>query len=377
MERGMPRVLLMADYSNFHATLAKGLRKLGCDVTVMSDGSLFMATDRDIDISRRGGKLGGLALAARLYGPLHGKMRGYDIVSFRDPAFLDLKPRRIGWFMKRLMRDNSACFLSYLSMDLPFMDMLESADSPLRYSEWFVDGKPNRLRVEDAPQWDGWHAPEMRRINDLLYANIRGTVTALYEYHLSAQRVLPEEKIAYGGIPIDVDSIVPVNPGRPGRVRIFLGRDNRRKLQKGSDMLEEAAKAVVGRHPDKAELIILENRPRDEYMRIMRSCHVLLDQIYSYTPATMALEGMASGLTAVTGGEPEYYDFIGEKENFPIVNAPIELEPLEKAIEEIVTHPELLEENSRKSRAFVEKHNALDTVARRTLDFWMKNIQQP
>lgn len=377
MEKGMPRILLMADYSNFHATLAKGLRRLGCDVTVMSDGSLFMSTDRDVDISRGPSKLGGLALAAKLYGPLHSKMRGYDIVSFRDPAFLDLKPHRIEWFMKRLFRENAACFLSYMSMDLPFMDMLESSDSPLRYSEWFVNGKPNRLRTLEAHQWDGWHTLEMRRINNLLYGHIRGAVTALYEYHLSARRILSEDKIAYAGIPIDVTSIEPVNPGLPDKVRIFLGRDNRRKLQKGSDLLEEAAKKVVARHSDKAELIILENRSHQEYMEIMRSCHLLLDQIYSYTPATMALEGMASGLTAVTGGEPEFYEFIGEKENFPIINAPIELEPLEKAIEDVVIHPERLEENSRKSRAFVEKHNALDIVARRFLDFWMKNLPNP
>lgn len=377
MEKGKPRILLMADYSNFHATLAKGLRRLGCDVTVMSDGSFFMSTERDVDITRRPGKLGGLALTARLYGPLHSKMKGYDIVSFRDPAFLDLKPSRIGWFMQRLFRDNTACFLSYLSMDLPFMDMLESSDCPLRYSEWFVEGKPNRLRIQEASQWEGWHASKMRRINDLLYSNIRGAVTALYEYHLSAERVLPKEKVAYAGIPIDVDAITPVSPGVPEKVRIFLGRDNRRKLQKGSDLLEEAARNVVARHPGKAELIILENRPRNEYMEIMRSCHLLLDQIYSYTPATMALEGMASGLTAVTGGEPEYYEFIGEKENFPIVNAPIDLEALEKAIEKVVLHPGRLEENSRKSRAFVERHNALDTVARRFLNFWMKNLSNP
>lgn len=371
-----PRVLLMADYSNYHATLAMGLRRLGCDVTVVSDGSFFMATERDIDITRRKGKLGGLALTAKLYGPLHSRLKGYDIVSLRDPAFLDLKPGRIEWFLRRLVRDNRACFLSYLTTDLPFLDMLEAEDCPLDYSEWFVKGVPNRLRVEDAHQWEGWHRDDMRSLNNCLYENISGAVTALYEYHLSARRVLPEEKIAYGGIPIDVDSIEPVNPGRPDKVRIFLGRDNRRKLQKGSDLLEEAAKNAVARHPGKAELVILENKPRHEYMETMRSCHILLDQIYSYTPATMALEGMASGLTAVTGAEPEFYEFIGEKENFPIVNAPIELEPIEKTIEGLITDVSRLEENSRKSREFVVKHNHVDLVARRFLDFWLKNLPE-
>lgn len=375
MEEGKkPTILLVADYSNFHATLAKGLRKLGCDVTLVSDGSTFMECQRDIDISRRfTSKAGGLLHAANLYLTMERHMRNYDVVSFRDPAFLDLKPERIKWFFHQICNRNKACFLSYISTDLAFLDMLEAPDSPLRYSEWFVDGKPNRLRVKDGRQWDGWHAPEMTKLNREFYSRIKGTVTALYEYQVSAERVFPADKVAYGGIPIDTDSIKPQVFDNPSKIRIFLARDYRRKLQKGSDLLEIAAKNVVARHPDKAEFVLLENVSRKVYMETMRSCHVLLDQIYSYTPATMALEGMASGLTAVTGAEPEFYNFIGEKELFPIVNAPIELEPLEKAIEEIVLNPGLLQSRSKMSREFVEKHNNMVTVAGRFLNFWMRN----
>lgn len=370
-----PRILLVADYSNFHSTLAKGLRKLGCDVTLVSDGGSFMQCDRDIDITRRfKGKLGGMLHAANLYKTVHTRMKGFDVVSFRDPQFLDLRPDRIRFFLNLIASLNSNCFLSYISTDIPFLDMLEAEDSPLRYSEWFVEGKPNRLRIEDSWQWDGWHSDGMKRLNRDFYRKMKGAVTALYEYHLSAERIFPEERIAYGGIPIDVDSIEPQVFDNPEKIRIFLGRDYRRKLQKGSDLLEIAAKRVVERHPGKAELIILENKSREEYMRVMRSCHILLDQIYAYTPATMALEGMASGLTAVTGAEPQFYEFIGEKENFPIINAPIELEPLERCIKALVEHPEQLRERSIRSRQFVEKHHRMEMVAGRFLDFWMKNI---
>lgn len=369
------KILLIADYSNFHATLAKGLRNLGCDVTLVSDGGTYMQCNRDIDISRRyDGKLGGLLHAASLYKTVKKDMRGFDIVSFRDPAFLSLKPQRIKWFFNIIANSNAHLFLSYLTTDVPFLDMLEAQDSPLAYSEWFVDGTPNRLRVEDAEQWDGWHAPEMKDLNDFFYSRMEGTVTALYEYHLAAERKFPKEKIAYGGIPIDVDSIPFKLIDKPDKIRIFLARDHRRKLQKGSDLLETGARNVVERHPDKAEFIMVENVSREQYMKIMRDCHVMLDQIYSYTPATMALEGMASGLTVISGAEPEFYDFIGEKENFPIINAPIYLEPLEKSIEEVVLHPEKFAERGKRGREFVMKHNHMDTVAARFLNFWNKTI---
>lgn len=368
------KILLVADYSNFHATLAKGLRALGQDVTLVSDGSTFMNCDRDVDISRRfSGKMGGVLHAYNLYNTFLHKMRGYDVVSFRDPQFLNLKPSRIKWFFKKIKNSNKASYLSFLTTDLKFLDMLEAPDSPLRYSEWFIDGKPNRLWFHDKNQWNGWHAPEMKSLNDYFYQNIGGTVTALYEYHLAAERIFPKDKIAYGGIPIDLNAIEPQIFDRPKKIRIFLARDHRRKIQKGSDYLEIMARRVVERHPDKAEFIMVENVPRKEYMDIMRSCHVMLDQMYAYTPATMALEGMASGLTTVTGAEPEFYDFIGEKDNFPIINSPIEPEPLEKCIEEIVIHPEKLRERSIRGREFVEKHNHMEIVAKRFLNFWLKN----
>lgn len=369
-----PRILLVADYSNFHATLARGLRRLGSDVTLVSDGAEFMKCERDIDISRRhNGKIGGLLHAGNLLATALTKMSGYDIVSFRDPAFLNLKPQRIRHFFRLLARRNGACFLTYLAKDVNYHDMLAGPDSPLRYNEWFVDGRPNRLLEQKPDLWKSWNAPAMRRLNETFYAGVRGTVTALYEYHLAALRAFPKEKVAYGGIPIDTDSIEHRVIDRPKKVRLFLARDRRRQLEKGSDLLETAARNVVARHPGEAEFVMLENVPRKEYLEVMRSCHVVLDQMYSYTPATMALESMASGLTVVSGAEEDYYRFIGETENFPIINSPIELEPLEKEIESLIMRPQDFAERSRRGREFVEKHNGMETVARRFLNFWEKN----
>ena len=76
----------------------------------------------------------------------------------------------------------------------------------------------------------------------------------------------------------------------------------------------------------------------------------------------------------VSGAEPEFYEFIGEKDNFPVVNAPIDLEGIEKTVEKLVLHPERLRERGLRGREFVVKHNNMDVVARRFLNFWMKNV---
>mgnify|MGYP002522595883 CR=1 FL=1 len=78
------KILLVGEYSNVHATLAEGLRELGHKVTVISNGDFWKDYPRDIDVSRRVGKVGGISLMFRLW-KLLPKMRGYDVVQLINP----------------------------------------------------------------------------------------------------------------------------------------------------------------------------------------------------------------------------------------------------------------------------------------------------
>ena len=60
------KILLLGEYSNVHATLSEGLRRLGHESTVVSNGDFWKDYPRDIDISRKEGRAGGIALMARL-----------------------------------------------------------------------------------------------------------------------------------------------------------------------------------------------------------------------------------------------------------------------------------------------------------------------
>lgn len=54
------KILFLGEYSNVHWTLAEGLRQLGHAVTVVSNGDFWKNYQRDIDLSRTLGKLGGI-----------------------------------------------------------------------------------------------------------------------------------------------------------------------------------------------------------------------------------------------------------------------------------------------------------------------------
>ncbi|MDE6370137.1 MAG: hypothetical protein K2K92_01450, partial [Duncaniella sp.] len=272
-------------------------------------------------------------------------------------------------------RHNGAIFQTAMSTDIAYLDMLSAEDCPLRYSEWFVDGNPSRMYQANPMKWEEWHTKELVDYQRYVLDNLSGAVSILYEYHLGMSRTLGADRVAYGGIPIDTSLFDPVTYPHPlEKIKIFLGRDRTRKLMKGSDFLELAAKKVVELHPDKAELEIVENLPYSSFVQRLRNSHLVLDQIYSYTPATTALMAMAYGLNVVSGAEPEYYSFIGENRNKPIINAPTDLGELTDVLEKTILEPGLFAERGRLSREFVLKHNDVNVVARRFLDFWISKL---
>ncbi len=310
-----------------------------------------------------------------LFGDLRKILKGYDIVALNDLNFVQLRPSRIASLFRKLKNDNGAVFLTSMSTDVAYLDMVEPPDSPLRNSEWFIGNEPSRHFVANKDKWVSWHSPELVKYQREALDSIHGAVSVLYEYHLAMVKALGEGRCAYGGIPIDTDFFIPVElPKSPDRVKFFLGRDRSRMLMKGSDLLEVTSRRVVEEMPDIAELEIAENLPFSDFVKRLQTSHVVLDQIYSYTPATTALMAMSLGLNTVSGGEPEYYDFIRESINRPVINAPVELEPLTATLRSIALNRQEIASRGSASREFVLKHNSADVVAKRFLDFWLSKL---
>ena len=370
------RILLIGDASNYHRALAGGLRSLGQDVVIASNGSRWMNTERDIDISRKPGKISGGILWLQLMKLMLTKFRGYDIVEISNPIFIDQRPNRNNVLFKYLKNHNKSIFLSGLGTDTEYIRMSLDPKSKLKYNEWFVNGQPTPYHLHRSDIRDAWLNDPLKSHCDMVYNEIDGIVTALYEYNLSCQRTVPAHKVAYGGIPIDTEAISPVHiPERPSKVKLFLGMHSDRKLEKGTDRMLAAAKKVVEKYPDKCTLDIVENLPYNIYLERLRNAHVVLDQLYSYTPATNALLAMAMGLNTISGGEEDFYNFIGEKDMRPVINALPDDDALYRTIEDTVLHPELIRPRGMMGREFVRKHNDSTVVAKRFIDFWSKRLE--
>lgn len=370
------KILLLGDYSNYSVALGQGLERLGHDVTVMSNGSFWLDTARDIDISRSPNKFGGLKLWLRLLTTLAPHMRGYDAVGINSPVCVNLKPGRAQYIFDRLRRLNGSLFLLGTGADTCYVEEAMDRNSPVAYNEWRLFDRLSPHALE-SDEWRQWLDDPLRSLCRHVYECVDGATGALYEYCVAFRRWLPGNKVGYAGIPVDTSSLLPVGmPDRINKVKIFLGRHHRRQAEKGTDLLEAAAKAAVERYPRHAELVIVEDKPYSEYIELLKDSHVVLDQVYSYTPATNALLAMSYGKAAVSGAEPDFYDFIGERDNRPIFNAPPDFEELKRLMCSIVERRSELPSIGRASREFVVKHNDINVVASRVSGFWQSKIEE-
>ena len=111
------RILLIGEYSNVHWTLAQGLRTLGHDVLVVSDGDSWKNYQRDIDISRRSTNIFDTLQYLRLLKKTIRKFKSFDVVQIINPMFLELRAHRILPYYKFLRENNDKLFMGAYGMD--------------------------------------------------------------------------------------------------------------------------------------------------------------------------------------------------------------------------------------------------------------------
>ena len=361
------RILLLGEYSNVHATLAEGLRALGHEVVVASNGDFWKNYPRDIDLSRKPGKLGGLSLMSRILCQLP-RWRGYDIVQLINPMFVELKAERIFPIYHYLRRHNKKVVLCAMGMDYYWVNECVTR-KPLRYSDFNIGDK---LRTDEPALVErrDWIGTAKERLNRMIASDCDAIVTGLYEYDVCYRPHFPE-KTTFIPFPINTSlssnshtSLLPLG-GVGGRLSVFIGISKGRSQYKGTDIMLRAAEEIAHKYPERMMLLKAEGLPFAEYQQMMNGADVLLDQLYSYTPSMNTLLAMSKGIVCVGGGEPENYAIIKEQELRPIINVQPNYESVVQELERLVLHPELVPELKRQSVEYVKRHHDYLAVAQK------------
>lgn len=360
------RILLIGEYSNVHWTLAEGLRTLGHEVTVLSNGDFWKNYPRDIDLCRVPTRMGGIRYLLRLYSLLP-RLKGYDVVQIINPMFLEVRAERIGAIYRYLRRHNGSVFLCAYGMDYYWIKSCVEA-RPLRYSDFNI-GDTLRTNADALKERNDWVGTEKERLNRFIAEDCDGIIAGLYEYFVSYHPCFPQ-KTTFIPYPIQMPVADPVIKDHYDSCNVFIGINKSRNEYKGTDIMLKAAQAVQQRYPQKMTLTVAESVPFQEYQRLMDGSDVILDQLYSYTPSMNSLLAMSKGIIVIGGGEPENYEILHESELRPIINVEPTYESVYHALEELVLHLDRIPQLKRQSVEYIRRHHEYKKVARQYEAFY-------
>lgn len=364
------KILLLGECSNLHWTLAEGLRAIGHDVTVASDGSKWMANKRDIDLTRSSyGLTGTIRYTYQLLKNIN-QFRGFDIVQIKNPLFVDLKADKNLLIYKFLKKYNKKVFLGAFGTDYYWIKACLDKQM-FRYSDYFIGDQPTNIPLADQLAKEWFDKPK-KYLNEYIADSCDGIIACLYEYYAAYEKMYPD-KLTYISEPVNISSLKFRQKGVSDRkIRFFIGIQTDRHQLKGTNLLLKCINQMQERYKNDVDIRKAESVPNSKYLSMLSESDIILDQIYSYTPGMNALSAMALGLVAVSGAEPELYELLKEAENKPIINVlPNEQDIFDK-LEQIVLNKEQIATHSLSSRQFIEKHHDSILIAQKYIDFWGK-----
>ena len=244
---------------------------------------------------------------------------------------------------------------------------------PLRYSDFNI-GQQLRTNSDALAERHDWLGTAKERLNKYIADDCDAIVTGLYEYDVCYRPYFPDKThfIPFPIIAPHASLPMPHSSLLEEPLTVFIGISKKRSEYKGTDIMLRAAQDIKAKYLDKIELRIADGIPFEQYVDMMKGSDVILDQLYSYTPAMNALEAMARGIVVVGGGEPENYEILGETELRPIINVQPNYQSVYDELEQLILHPERISDLKKQSVEYVRRHHDYLKVAEQYIKFYQE-----
>ncbi len=365
------KILLFGEYSNVHNGLADGLRQLGNEVYVVSDGDGWKNYNRDIDLSRKSTKLLDTIFYLFKLKKIFHKLKGFDVVQIINPIFLELSANKIKPYYDFLKENNKSIFMGAFGMDYYWVKTCLDCKT-FRYSDFNI-GPNQRLNESYNEAFiNDWLYGEKGKLNQYIANDCDGIISGLYEYFQCYNPYYPQ-KTTYIPLPI-TDNPKPKHKIRKTTepINFFIGIQKDRHEYKGTDIMLRALERIKSKYPEKCNIIKAESVPFDAYSKMMNSSDVLLDQLYSYTPGMNGLLAMSKGIILVGGGEEEHYELLNENELRPIINVIPDEQDVYEKLEWLINNKNEFKRLSEESVEYIKRHHNNLKVAKQYMDFWSK-----
>lgn len=377
------RILLIGEYSRLHNSLKEGLIALGHEVLLVSDGDGFKQYPSDLLITPKTLTKGFLNIPRQIiykifkydiaelergfrFYKLLPKLKNYDVVQLINEAPIKTVKSFEIQLLSKLMKQNRKTFLLCCGMDYMVVDYL--ANKKPRYSIMDPFFKDKSL-IEEYRIMLEYISKGHKKLHDFLYSKINGVIASDIDYYLPL-----EGHPKFLGLipnPVNISKLDYNEPVLNGSVIIFMGINRWVYNHKGISFFEDALKIIEKKYPGRIEIIIAENMPYNEYIKLYSRAHILLDQVYGYDQGYNALEAMSKGKVVFTGAEKEFMEHYNLTDRVAI-NALPDVESLVSELSFLIENPDEIIAISKRARAFIEKEHEHIIVARKYLEKWSK-----
>jgi hypothetical protein len=228
---------------------------------------------------------------------------------------------------------------------------------------------------EDCRQFDRtdhtciYERAEEKKLEKWMYGRIDAIVSTHYEYHAAIKQT--EFGYKNFGIPLPIDTAFHV--GTPfdisGKLRIYYGET--RYGFKGGRYIQEALQAIKRDFPNEVDIVQTSKLDFNQYLKLLNTVHIVIDQANSYSAGMNALYAMARGKIALTGMEKESMKFLGISEaNNPCINIRPDAKDIYLKLTALIQSKESLPDLSAKSIQFIKEYHDAGVVADKFLSLY-------
>lgn len=351
------KILLLGEKSGLHKNLKEGLVELGHEVILAAarDGTKNIPVDINLERDLPG-VIGALQSRWRLITAFP-SFRNYDVVQLMSPFLFKYRFFPAEKFYKAIKAKNKKVFLLAAGSDAYFWRYGRKA---LAYGP-FEDTLKYDLNLES----HSYESDSALEFNSSVASLTDGVIPIMYEYEVSYR----DHAKLMGTIPIPINtSLVKYIPNlAKSKLVVFHGLT--RYGFKGTRLVEEAFAILQKKYPEEITLIMKGGLPLHEYLELMKTVNVVIDQIYSYSCGVNGVYALAMGKIVIGGAEPESLKSIGVDKS-PVINVEPSVDSIVSAVERVLINKRNLEEHGYRSRIFAEEVHGHIKVAERYLSAW-------
>lgn len=346
------KILLFGEFSGLFNCLQEGLRALGHEVTLVSEGNGYKDYPSDfrydMHFLNKCGRFKTPLMIANLWLQRR-RLRGYDIVFFVDANFISRHPKWNSGLYKYMLRHNKKSFLCGAGDTALMVNYWINSNQKYKdYVQGIVNNQINKNAVSLYPNRD------LELWEDWLMKNIDGYIPIWYEYAQPFRNYKSIKQTVR--IPVTCNKF-EYKPNVVVNKIVFFHGIPSRKEAKGTKYIEAAFKRMEQKYGDVAEFFCAGGMPFDEYMNLISRANVIVDDAQSYSIAMNGLFSMAKGKIVMGGAEPEGNKELEIEGVNPVFNITNDVEQICSQIEYIINNKNRIEEWGLASRKFVEKYH--------------------